>query len=81
MNTDGTWSTKDSKLNKRFEFEDFAGALDFVNRVGELAEKEEHHPDISFGWGYVEISLFTHSEDAITDKDRKLADAINQIQG
>lgn len=79
MNTDGTWSTKDSKLNKRFEFEDFAGALDFVNRVGELAEKEEHHPDISFGWGYVEISLFTHSEDAITNKDRELASKIDSL--
>lgn len=81
MNTAGTWTTKNSKLYKRFEFEDFARALDFINKVGELAEKETHHPDISFGWGYAEISLFTHSENAITNKDRELADAINQIQG
>lgn len=74
------WETKDRRLFKRFEFTNFAEALSFVDRVGMLAEQVNHHPDILFGWGYAEISLFTHSEDGITDKDRSLARSIDQIQ-
>lgn len=74
-----SWKTKNEKLYKKFEFENFKQALAFVNKVGGLAEKENHHPDISFGWGYVEITLFTHSENKITENDHKLAKAIDQL--
>lgn len=73
------WEISEGKLVKKFEFDDFAGALTFVNKVGELAESENHHPDISFGWGYVEITLFTHSENAITEKDKQLSQAIDDL--
>lgn len=73
------WDETNSGLEKRFEFSDFAGALAFVNRVGELAERANHHPDIKFGWGYVEVSLFTHSAGKVTDKDRELAQQIDTI--
>ncbi len=74
-----SWAEKDGKLFQRFEFSDFKSALDFVNSVGELAESANHHPDITFGWGYVEVTLFTHSENSITENDKKLASDIDQI--
>ena len=73
------WEEVDGKLFKRFEFENFLESLNFVNRVGELSESAGHHPDIIFGWGYAEITLFTHSEQAITDKDRELAQKIDEL--
>lgn len=73
------WQEADNSLNQRFEFADFAEALDFVNEVGELAEEYEHHPEIQFGWGYVEISLTTHSEGGVTQKDHDLAEAIDDL--
>lgn len=80
MNTDGSsWKEVNGKLFKRFEFNNFVESLTFVNKVADLAEKAGHHPDITFGWGYAEISLFTHDKNKITDKDQKLADSIDQI--
>ncbi len=66
-------------LAKSFEFKNFSDALEFVNKVGELAEKANHHPDINLSWGYVRVSLTTHSEHAITEKDRELAVKIDKI--
>ncbi|MGH3147494.1 MAG: 4a-hydroxytetrahydrobiopterin dehydratase, partial [Rubrobacter sp.] len=60
-------------LEKRFRFGNFREALDFVNRVGVLAEEQGHHPDIGFGWGWVEISLFTHTIGGLTRNDFVLA--------
>ena len=68
------WSTVGKLLKKRVEFNNFAAALEFVNRVGELAESADHHPDITFGWGYAEIALTTHDRGGITDVDVALAD-------
>lgn len=73
------WTEADNKLIRRFKFDDFVEALAFVNKVGELAEKANHHPDISLGWGYAEISLTTHSENGVTDKDRALAKEIDRL--
>ena len=78
-NPRNNWIEKAGGLSRKFEFQNFAEALDFVNKIGQLAEKENHHPDISFGWGYVEVRLSTHSENAITDKDRQLARKINVL--
>ena len=66
-------------LRKDFVFKDFAEALEFVNKVGELSEKKQHHPDINLGWGYVRIWLTTHSAHGITDKDHILAKAIDEL--
>ena len=56
-------------LRRRFRFKNFREALTFVNRVGELAEEQGHHPDIGFGWGYAEISVWTHKINGLTESD------------
>ena len=56
-------------LRRAFKFKNFREALGFINRVGELAEEQGHHPDISFGWGYAEVTVFTHKIDGLTESD------------
>lgn len=74
------WEIVDSHhLKRRFKFKNFAGALAFVNRVGALAESEGHHPDISFGWGYAEITSFTHAVDGLSENDFILAAKIDVL--
>lgn len=66
-------------LRKEFRFKDFRGALEFVNRVGELAEEQAHHPDIDFGWGRAGITVFTHKIDGLTESDFVLAAKIERL--
>jgi 4a-hydroxytetrahydrobiopterin dehydratase len=60
-------------LEKEFSFPDFRQALDFTNRLGEVAETEGHHPDICLGWGRVKVSIWTHKIDGLTESDFILA--------
>jgi 4a-hydroxytetrahydrobiopterin dehydratase len=73
------WHAENDILSRRFEFENFAQALEFVNRVGAIAEKHDHHPDITFGWGYAEINLTTHDRGGITQFDFAVAKEIEEI--
>jgi len=73
MSTPEGWQEVDGALQREFRFANFAEALAFVNRVGELAETENHHPDIELGWGRAVLRWRTHSADAITDRDKELA--------
>ena len=73
------WEFDDDKIEKKFKFENFAAALAFVNKVGELAESADHHPDIKFGWGYAEIETTTHDRGGVTDHDIQLARKIDLI--
>ncbi|HET6889959.1 MAG TPA: 4a-hydroxytetrahydrobiopterin dehydratase [Pyrinomonadaceae bacterium] len=66
-------------LSKSYKFSNFAEAQSFVNRVGELAEEQGHHPDICFGWGRAEISIWTHKIDGLTESDFILAAKIDQL--
>ncbi len=66
-------------LRKRYAFTNFQAALDFVNGVGRLAEQEGHHPDISFGWGYAELNIWTHKIDGLTESDFILASKIDRL--
>lgn len=66
-------------LYRKFTFKNFADALVFVNKVGALAESEGHHPDISFGWGYAEITSFTHAVGGLSENDFILAAKINSF--
>ena len=68
-----------SVLKKRFAFPNFAESLAFINHVGALAEAADHHPDITFGWGYAELALTTHDRGGITDVDIALAKQISRI--
>lgn len=60
---------REHHLKKRYEFESFLSAQEFVLRVGHIAEEQGHHPDICFGWGYVEITVLTHKIDGLTESD------------
>jgi 4a-hydroxytetrahydrobiopterin dehydratase len=66
-------------LQREFRFRDFAEALAFVNRVGELAEREGHHPDIEIHWNQVKLRWWTHVQDAITERDYELAARSNDL--
>lgn len=73
------WKADDDKLKKHFEFENFAESLEFVNKAGAIAERHDHHPDITFGWGYADFVITTHSEGGITALDFELAGEIDRI--
>jgi 4a-hydroxytetrahydrobiopterin dehydratase len=73
------WRAENDRLSKRFGFPDFAAALAFVNRVGEIAEKHDHHPDVAFGWGYAEIELTTHDRGGLTAFDFAVARAVDAL--
>ncbi|MCF6149994.1 MAG: 4a-hydroxytetrahydrobiopterin dehydratase [Candidatus Kuenenia sp.] len=67
-------------LYKSFKFPNFTTALDFTNKVGEIAEAEGHHPRICLTWGKVEIKIFTHKIDGLTESDFILAAKIDTIK-
>ena len=67
-------------LKKAFTFPDFQTALDFVNRVGAVAEEQGHHPDIFLAWGKVEITIWTHKIDGLTESDFILAAKIDRLK-
>jgi 4a-hydroxytetrahydrobiopterin dehydratase len=71
---------KEHHLRKEYKFPDFKEAQAFVNRVGAVAEEQGHHPDICFGWGRVEITIWTHKIDGLTESDFILAAKIDRIQ-
>jgi len=72
------WSLRDAKhLQKEFKFKDFQLALEFVNKVGKIAEANMHHPDIEFGWGFAKILIWTHAINGLSDNDFFLAAKIN----
>lgn len=66
-------------LQKHYEFPDFAQALAFVNKVGEVAEQEGHHPDIYLTWGKVGIEIYTHKVDGLTESDFILAAKLDEL--
>lgn len=67
------WKIENGQLEKTFQFKFFRGSLDFVNRVGELAEQAGHHPDIDIRYNRVRLSLVTHDAGGLTAKDFELA--------
>ena len=73
------WGEVDDALERTFEFADFVAALAFVNRVGELAESENHHPDIAINYNRVTLRWWTHTAGGITDRDRDLASKTDSL--
>jgi 4a-hydroxytetrahydrobiopterin dehydratase len=67
-------------LTREFKFPDFRQALEFVNRVGAIAEEQGHHPNILLTWGRAEITIWTHKIDGLTESDFILAAKIHQLQ-
>jgi 4a-hydroxytetrahydrobiopterin dehydratase len=70
---------KGHHLEKEFKFKDFKTALAFTNRVGALAEKQGHHPDIYLAWGKVKVTIWTHSAGGLTESDFVLAARIEKL--
>jgi 4a-hydroxytetrahydrobiopterin dehydratase len=76
------WSQRPDALERDFEFDDFAGAIAFVNRVADVAEEADHHPDILVhGWNKVRLTLTTHDSGGLTEKDHALARRIDGVSG
>lgn len=73
------WSLNGQEIEKNFEFNTFKESLAFVNKVGELAEKHEHHPDIIISYNFVRLTLTTHSVRTLTQKDFALAEEIDKL--
>ena len=78
------WDVKSNEnksfyLIKNFEFKNFKDSQSFINKVGNIAEEENHHPDISFGWGYCKIKIFTHAIKGLAESDFILAAKIDKI--
>ncbi len=76
---DGWSLVDDHHLFKSFMFPDFRTALDFTSRVGDLAEQEAHHPDLHLSWGKVDVEVYTHKIDALTENDFRLAAKIDSL--
>ena len=78
------WDVKSNEeknfyLIKEFKFKSFKDSQNFVNKVGDIAEVEGHHPDIIFGWGYCKIKIFTHAIKGLAESDFILAAKIDQL--
>ena len=74
------WREEGPELARDFKFKDFAEAMAFVNRVAEVAEELNHHPDILVhGWNRVRLTLSTHTEGRVTDADHRLAERIDAL--
>ncbi len=75
----GGWEREGDALMREFEFANFVGSVDFVNRLTPVAEEMNHHPDLSISWNKVRVSLSTHSAGGITENDFKLAAKIDSL--
>jgi 4a-hydroxytetrahydrobiopterin dehydratase len=73
------WQLDDDRLLRTFTFDDFSEAWAFMSRVALLAERHDHHPDWSNSWNRVDIALWSHDAGGVTERDRRLAGAINAL--
>ena len=73
-----TWTEQDHTLQREIRTPDFLTSYNIVSRIVAPAEGMNHHPDISFGWGYVKITLTTHDKGKVTEKDHTLAARIDE---
>ena len=77
--TPSGWVEANGALEREFRFADFVEALAFVNRVGEVAEEMNHHPDIEIHWNRVRLRCWTHVTRSITERDHRLAARVNEL--
>jgi len=74
------WNFDNNQIHSEYQFEDFKEALGFVNKIGDEAEKMNHHPDMLLhSWNKVKVTISTHSEGGVTEKDFKLAAIIDKL--
>ena len=75
----GHWKLNNDRISRLVNFNNFKEAMEFVNKVADEAEKMDHHPDMNISYDKVELTLTTHSEGGLTEKDFTLAKKINQL--
>jgi 4a-hydroxytetrahydrobiopterin dehydratase len=77
------WTLRDeaSKIERTFKFNNFRAAMNFAQKVGELAEQEGHHPEITFGWGYCRVLFYTHKINGLHENDFIIAAKVDQLAG
>ncbi len=73
------WEQKGDAIEKQFQFEDFSGSVDFVNKITPVANEMDHHPDLAISWNTVTVTLSTHSEGGLTENDFELAQKIDGL--
>jgi len=74
-----TWTEHDKALHRAIKTPDFLTAFNIVSRIVQPAEAMKHHPDIAFGWGYVNITLTSHDAGGVTERDHALAARIDEV--
>lgn len=79
LNSLDGWSSAEGEISKTYAFKDFVASVGFVNRLADVAEKAQHHPDIDIRFNKVKIALTTHDEGGISDKDTALAAQIDSV--
>jgi 4a-hydroxytetrahydrobiopterin dehydratase len=75
------WQRDGQTIVREFKFDGFPDSINFVNRVADLAERSNHHPDITINYNRVKLALSSHDSGGITQRDIRLATAINQLKG
>lgn len=74
------WEVAGNGIERTFEFDGFSEAIEFVDAVAEIAEEEEHHPDIDVRWNKVKLRLSTHSKGGLTESDFTVAERIDTLE-
>ena len=75
------WSLEEGKVVRKFQFKNFRESINFVNKVAELAESENHHPNISiYGWNKVKLTFFTHAINGLSENDFIMAAKMDMIK-
>ena len=80
INESKGWGDSNQKLERTFKFKDFNGAIDFVNKVSKIAEKQNHHPDIEIKYNKVKVSITDHEKGGVSEKCHKLVKAIDDTE-
>ena len=73
------WEKYGNSIRREFKFDDFSGAVDFVDRLTPIANQMNHHPDVFLSWGLARVSLISHSEHGVTEKDFELAKELDKL--
>ncbi len=79
MSESGSWTERDDALERELVFDGFREAIAFVNRVADLAESENHHPDLAISYRRVTVRWTTHSAGGVTERDRQLAARTDEL--
>lgn len=74
------WTERNGKLVRKYKFDNYEKVMDFVNVISRIAKKQNHHPDVKFGYDYVEISIFDHEKNKISDRCYKFIGAVNNLK-